>query len=101
MQLLQIQAVHLLAPAGKPLGHEEEMTAVLLDLWTLIEMGAVLDGERMKIELCAKQLELRRVLRTQVDPPKSPCWRWRHALRAIEEFDSALLQVHDAEHAPS
>src|SRR5262249_2776172 len=69
--------------ARETLRHEEQVIAVVFDLRPLIEVRAVLDGERVKVKPFAQELERRVVLIREIDPAHDAFGRRSGGLGAV------------------
>ncbi len=98
VQLEQLEVVHPLVLASEALRDEEQVVSVLLHLGPLIEVRAVLDGQRMEVEPGPQQLELGRIRSVQVDPAQHTRRRTLHTLATLGQLDPSVPELHHAKH---
>ena len=85
--------------AGEPLRHQEQVVAVLLELGALIEVRAVLDGERVEVEALARRSSrfggvgaVRSIQRS------TPGGGGATRSVAFVQLHPSIVQLHDVEH---
>src|SRR5690606_14726343 len=69
VQLVELELADVWVGAREPLGDQEQVIAVFLELRSLVELGAVFDGERMEPEASTQDFERTGVGIGEVYPP--------------------------------